>query len=303
MFDRVTVQAVQGAGKRPGRADGGARRAQAVSAVGSGSGGRGGCRLRPGGDRGLVPGRLGAHRQLRRSGCAACRRRPAGRRSGGRSSRASCHWSAGRTFTVSRSTTRSRPICSTPSSCGSSSTASSQAGSAASSSAAAFIAAPTAVEVRAVRDRQVDDDLGEALAAVADAEHLAVADVPDGPVDVPQPAHPQPDRLDRAGGLAEVDDVPDAVLVLEDHEDPGQEVLDQVLRAEAERDADDPGARDEGPELEADLAEHEHHREHADHQRGDAAQQRADGLRALPAPLGDQPGVSSARCRGVPSAA
>ena len=46
------------------------------------------------------------------------------------------------------------------------------------------------------------------------------------------------DRLHGADGLAEIHDVADAVLVLEDHEDAGQEVRDEALRAETERDTD-----------------------------------------------------------------
>ena len=44
---------------------------------------------------------------------------------------------------------------------------------------------------------------------------------------------------------ADVDEVADAVLVLDDHEEARQVVLDQGLRAEAQRDADDAGAGDQ----------------------------------------------------------
>ena len=74
---------------------------------------------------------------------------------------------------------------------------------------------------------EVDDDAGPALRHVADPQDLAVADVPDGAVDVAQPGDAQADRLDGPDGLPEVDLVADAVLVLEDHEDAGQEVRDQ----------------------------------------------------------------------------
>ena len=60
-------------------------------------------------------------------------------------------------------------------------------------------------------------------------QDLAVADVPDHAAAVAQPGDPQADRLDGADGAhAGVDQVADAVLVLEDEEDPGQEVLDQA---------------------------------------------------------------------------
>ena len=61
------------------------------------------------------------------------------------------------------------------------------------------------------------------------------------PLAVAQPGDAQRDLLDGADGLTGVDDVADAVLVLEDHEDPGEEVLDQALRAEAEGHAADAG--------------------------------------------------------------
>ena len=89
------------------------------------------------------------------------------------------------------------------------------------------------------------------------------------------------DRLDGADGLADVDHVADAVLVLEDHEDAGQEVLDQRLRTEAERDADDPGAGDDRGDVDADLAE-DHGAEDRDQDARDhALQDAADGLGAL----------------------
>ena len=74
------------------------------------------------------------------------------------------------------------------------------------------------------------------------------------PVGVAQPGDPQRDLLDGADRLAGVDDVADAVLVLEDHEDAGEEVLDQALRAEAERHAADTGRRQQRPERDADRS-------------------------------------------------
>ena len=68
--------------------------------------------------------------------------------------------------------------------------------------------------------------VGPALAVVADLQDLAVAHVPDHAGAVAQPGDPQADRLDGADGAhAGVDQVADAVLVLEDQEDAGQEVL------------------------------------------------------------------------------
>ena len=110
------------------------------------------------------------------------------------------------------------------------------------------------LDVLGVGDRHVDERRGEALRPVADPDDLAVADVPGDAVRVAQPGDPQGHLLDRADGLTGVDDVADAVLVLEDHEDPGEEVLDQALGAEAERDAGDAGRREQRPERDADAA-------------------------------------------------
>ena len=89
-------------------------------------------------------------------------------------------------------------------------------------------------DVLAVGERHVEHRPRPVLALVADPQDLAVADVPDGAVDVAEPGDAQADRLDGAAGLAEVDGVADAELVLEDHEDAGEEVLDEVLGAEAQ---------------------------------------------------------------------
>ena len=56
-------------------------------------------------------------------------------------------------------------------------------------------------------------------------------------------------------------DVADAVLVLEQHEQAGDEVLDQVLRAEAERDAGDAGAGQQRREVHPELAQDQHDRD------------------------------------------
>ena len=71
---------------------------------------------------------------------------------------------------------------------------------------------------------------------------------------------PQADRLDHAGRLAEVDRVAHAVLVLQQHEQAGDQVLDQALRAEAERHADDAGAGQQRRQVEAELAQHQQRR-------------------------------------------
>ena len=103
---------------------------------------------------------------------------------------------------------------------------------------------------------QVHHRDGEALALVAHAQDLAVAHVPDGAVDVAQRRDAQPDGLDRAAGLADVDDVADPVLVLQQHEHAGQEVVHEVLRAEADRDADDARRGQDRRQVDAELGQH-----------------------------------------------
>ncbi|MDT4940580.1 MAG: moderate conductance mechanosensitive channel, partial [Pseudonocardiales bacterium] len=98
------------------------------------------------------------------------------------------------------------------------------------------------------------------------------------------------DRLDGAARLLEVDHVADAVLVLQHHEDAGQEVLDDVLRPEAERDADDGRPGDERAEIELQLAEDEHQLDHEQRERDAGLQHRPDGRGALIAAFREQPG-------------
>jgi hypothetical protein len=62
--------------------------------------------------------------------------------------------------------------------------------------------------------------------------------VPHGPVDGADPRRAEADDLDDAGRLAQVDGVADAVLVLDEDEDAREEVADETLRPEAQRDPD-----------------------------------------------------------------
>ena len=95
---------------------------------------------------------------------------------------------------------------------------------------------------------EIEDHARPALRQVADAGDLAVADVPEGAVDVADVRHAHAHVLDDAGGEPEVDDVADPDLVLGDDEDAVQHVLHDVLRAEAEAGADGGGEQGERPE-------------------------------------------------------
>ena len=161
-----------------------------------------------------------------------------------RISRATAHCSSGAVFSVTRTVIQFGVRSCTPHTDGSSMIRCLNSSSSHRSCATSSSTCWTRREVLVEGDRDVEHGARPVLALVADPQDLAVADVPDRALDVAEPGDPQADRLDGAAGLAEVDRVADAVLVLEDHEDAGQEVLDQALRAEAERDADDAGAGD-----------------------------------------------------------
>ena len=124
-----------------------------------------------------------------------------------------------------------------------------------------------ALEVGVVGDDDVEHGDRPQLRAVADPPDLAVRDVPHRAVLAAQHRRAQRDPLDRAGRHAEVDDVADAVLVLDQHEQAGDAVLDEVLGAEAEGDAGDAGAGDQRGQVDAELAE--------DHEQGDHPDQHA----------------------------
>ena len=132
------------------------------------------------------------------------------------------------------------------------------------------------------RELDVQQRARPVLALVADADDRAVGHVPDGPVGGAQPGRPQRDRLDRARDLpVEVDDVADAELVLGEDEDARQEVLDERLRPEAERHADDARAGEQRRDVHADLAQHHEAREQQDDEARDAAQDARQRAHAL----------------------
>ena len=114
-------------------------------------------------------------------------------------------------------------------------------------------------QIAVVRDVDVDERHGPQLRPVAHACHVAVRHVPHRAVDASQDGGAQRDLLHDTGRLVEVDDVADAVLVLEQHEQPGDAVLHQALRAEAERHTGDAGAGDQRSEVHAGLAERGDH--------------------------------------------
>ena len=79
--------------------------------------------------------------------------------------------------------------------------------------------------------------------------------MPQRPVGVANLSRAQVDRLYFSHRVAQIDHITHAVLVLDQHEDPAEEVLDQALGPEPQRNAHDPGTGDERPQVHIELAE------------------------------------------------
>ena len=95
------------------------------------------------------------------------------------------------------------------------------------------------------------------------------------------------DRIQITGGFGrylDIDDVTDAVLILDEHEDPAQEVLDETLRTESQCHSHDPGAGDQRPEVHARLTERREQGDRPDDDRRGAADHERDRM---------QPGLPS----------
>ena len=78
-------------------------------------------------------------------------------------------------------------------------------------------------------------------------------------------------RLDRGGPAVHLDQVADRELVLGEDEHAGDHVAHQRLRAEAERHAQDAGAREQRPDVPAQHSERVDERDHDDHGGDDVA--------------------------------
>ena len=87
------------------------------------------------------------------------------------------------------------------------------------------------------------------------------------------------------------DDVADADLVLENQEEPADQVPHQRLRAEAERDADDAGAGQRGRDVDAELVQDHQRGDQQDDDRGDVGEHAAEGPGALRALERVEPGA------------
>lgn len=88
-----------------------------------------------------------------------------------------------------------------------------------------------------------------------------------GSLGVAQHRGPQIDFFHHSGSVVYRDHIVDANLILDQQEESADHVADQVLGAESDGESDDAGAREERPDIVAELPQSGHHREGVDHHR------------------------------------
>ena len=94
-------------------------------------------------------------------------------------------------------------------------------------------------------DAHIDNRVGEQLAQVGQRRHRAVGKHLHGSLAIAQHDRPQVDLLDFPAHAIDAGDVADPDLILDDQEETGDDVAHQILRAEADRQPGDAGARSE----------------------------------------------------------
>src|SRR5207245_10526605 len=115
-----------------------------------------------------------------------------------------------------------------------------------------------AIGVLAVGDHDVRDGIGIVLGQIDNRGDLAEGDGVHAAGAVAQANGANRDRLDDAGvTLADVDDIADRQRVLDQHEKPGDDVLDQSLAAETDGEADDARPGQQRRNVDADLGEND----------------------------------------------
>src|SRR6202011_1271353 len=115
-----------------------------------------------------------------------------------------------------------------------------------------------AVDILAVRDRDTGDRVGEILGQVLDARDLAEWKRVHRARHVAQADSANGDRLDHAFVVfADIDDVADRDLILEQDEETGNHILDERLTAEADRHTDNSRAGEQRGDVDADMGQHD----------------------------------------------
>jgi hypothetical protein len=138
------------------------------------------------------------------------------------------------------------------------------------------------LQVGGVGDLDVEQGACPVLRHVPHPHDLAVRHVPDRALDRAQPGSAQAEVLHRARpALAEIDDVADRELVLEQDEDPGDEILDERLGSEPDRQSGDAGAGDQGGEVDPELGEDQEAGHEPDPEARGASEDRRERLHSL----------------------
>src|SRR5262249_19843912 len=119
------------------------------------------------------------------------------------------------------------------------------------------------------------------LGQVVDRGDLAERYGMEGPRRIAQANGADRDRLDDAGmALADIDDVADRERILDQDEEPGDDVLDERLAAEADGEADDAGAGKQRRDGDPELGEDDHRHQHDQDDEDAGAEERQQGPRA-----------------------
>lgn len=105
------------------------------------------------------------------------------------------------------------------------------------------------IQVGCVGHADVEVDFGKLFGLVGNRLDLAVWNVVDSAVHVPQCGDTQGDVLDAATKATNVDNITDAVLVFKDDEETGNDVADQVLTAKTDGNAEYTGTGEDGNDV------------------------------------------------------
>ena len=156
---------------------------------------------------------------------------------------------------------------------------------------------------------EAEGERGPARAAAGEIVDLALEQLGVGhhhllAVDRPQARGLEADPLDGARGLVELDGVAALEWLVEQDRERGEQVGEDALSGEADRDAADPEARDQRGDVDAEIVEDDDDRER---EQGDADQHADDGQRIAEGGFGrllaglaaDQPRISS-RAQNAP---
>ena len=156
----------------------------------------------------------------------------------------------------------------------------SQAGSARKPRPTSRITAKRLVRILAVGDADLDHRVANPRVRLVTDLDLAVGHEMHVAVEIAQTHVAQRHFLDQAALAGDLDDVALPHLVVEQQEEAVEVVLDQALRAEADRDARDAGGGEDRRDRDADLAQHQHARDEHDHDRRGVAEHPRQGLDA-----------------------